>query len=200
MVMTLAIPLRKAFGLEDMITMRHLDNMAKVMLTTGLMVAYGYGMEAFYSYYSANTFEEFLQRNRMTGPYAHTYWSLILCNCVLIQFLWFKKVRSTVWMLLVLSIVVNIGMWLERYVIVVTSLHRDFVPAAWGIYHGTFWDYATYYGTIGLFFMLLFLFIRVLPVISITEMRELVYEQSGRAGAGESVASESVAPAPGTGV
>jgi molybdopterin-containing oxidoreductase family membrane subunit len=190
MVMTLAIPLRKAFGLEDMITMRHLDNMAKVMLTTGLMVAYGYGMEAFYSYYSANTYEEFLQHNRMTGPYAHTYWMLILCNCVLIQFLWFKKVRSSVPMLFVLSIVVNIGMWLERYVIVITSLHRDFVPAAWGMYHGTVWDYATYYGTIGLFFMLLFVFIRVLPVISITEMRELVHERSARGDGRHTAAAE----------
>ncbi len=176
MVITLAIPLRKAFGLEDMITMKHLDNMAKVMLTTGLMVAYGYGIEAFFAYYSANTFEDFVQKNRMYGPYAHTYWSLILCNCVLVQLLWFKWVRTTIPMLFAMSIVVNIGMWLERYVIVVTSLHRDFVPAAWGMYHGTFWDYATYYGTIGLFVMLLFLFIRILPVISITEMRELVHE------------------------
>ncbi len=180
MVITLAIPLRIAFGLEDMITMKHLDNMAKVMLTTGLMVAYGYGMEAFFSFYSANTFEQFLLHNRMTGPYAHTYWMLIACNCVFIQLLWFKWVRTTIPMLFVLSIVVNIGMWLERYVIVVTSLHRDFVPAAWGMYHGTVWDYATYYGTIGLFFFLLFIFIRVLPVISIAEMRELVHETQER--------------------
>ena len=116
-------------------------------------------------------------KNRMSGPYWHTYWLLILCNCMTVQLLWIKWVRTNVPMLFVVSIVINIGMWLERYVIVVTSLHRDFIPAAWGMYHGTFWDYATYYGTIGLFFTLLFLFIRFLPVISITEMRELVIEQ-----------------------
>jgi molybdopterin-containing oxidoreductase family membrane subunit len=198
MVMTLAIPLRKAFGLEDMITMKHLDNMAKVMLTTGLMVAYGYGMEAFYSYYSANTYEEFLQHNRMFGPYAHTYWMLIFCNCFMIQFLWSKKVRSSVPLLFVLSVIVNIGMWLERYVIVVTSLHRDFVPAAWSMYHGTFWDYATYYGTLGLFGTLLFIFIRVLPVISIAEMRELVHETRGRSAGTSTPAAEAV-PAAQTG-
>ena len=181
MVMTLAIPLRSAFGLQDFITMKHLDNMAKVLLTTGLIVAYGYGMEAFFSYYSANTYERFVQNNRMFGPYAHTYWMLIFCNCMVPQSLWFPRVRRSVPLLFAISIIVNIGMWLERYVIVVTSLHRDFVPAAWGMYHGTFWDYATYYGTIGLFFTLLFVFIRVLPVISIAEMRELVHETQERA-------------------
>jgi Ni/Fe-hydrogenase subunit HybB-like protein len=180
MVLTLAIPLRKAFALEDFITMKHLDNMAKIMLTTGLFVAYGYAMDAFFSFYSANTFEEFVQHNRMTGPYAHTYWFLILCNCVIIQLLWFRKARTTVPVLFAISVVVNIGMWLERYVIVITSLHRDFVPAAWGMYHGTVWDYATFYGTLGLFLMLLLLFIRFLPVISIAEMRELVQETRGR--------------------
>jgi molybdopterin-containing oxidoreductase family membrane subunit len=182
MVMTLAIPLRAAFGLHDMITMRHLDNMAKVMLATGLMVGYGYGLEAFFSYYSANEYEGFLQHNRMFGPYRHVYAMLIGCNVILIQSLWFKRVRQSVPLLLAISIVVNIGMWLERYVIVVTSLHRDFVPAAWSMYHGTIWDYLTYWGTVlGLFAALLFLFIRVLPVISIAEMRELVHEQHGQA-------------------
>jgi molybdopterin-containing oxidoreductase family membrane subunit len=176
MVLTLAIPLRKAFGLEDFITMRHLENMAKILLATGLIVAYGYVMETFMSWYSANTFEEFMMRNRMFGPYAHTYWMLIVCNCLAVQVMWFPWARSNVPLLFVISIVVNIGMWLERYVIVVTSLHRDFVPAAWGMYHGTFWDYSTYYGSLGLFLALMFLFIRFLPVISIAEMRELVLE------------------------
>jgi Ni/Fe-hydrogenase subunit HybB-like protein len=184
MVMTLAIPLRKAFNLEDMITMKHLDNMAKVMLATGLILTYGYGMEAFFSYYSANTYEGFLQHNRMTGPYAHTYWLLVLCNCVTIQLFWIPAVRRNIPLLMLVALVVNTGMWLERYVIVVTSLHRDYVPAAWSMYHGTFWDYATYYGTIGLFFFLLLIFIRVLPVISIAEMRELVQETKGRGGHG----------------
>jgi Ni/Fe-hydrogenase subunit HybB-like protein len=177
MVMTLAIPLRKFYHLEDFITMRHLDNMAKVLLATGLLVAYGYTMEVFFGWYSANTYEEFMIKNRMTGPYAHTYWLLILCNCLTVQLFWIRKVRLNVPMLFFVSIIINIGMWLERYVIVITSLHRDFIPAAWNMYHGTIWDYATYYGSFGLFFTLLFLFIRFLPVISITEMRELVIEQ-----------------------
>jgi Ni/Fe-hydrogenase subunit HybB-like protein len=180
MVLTLAIPLRKFYGLEDFITMKHLENMGKVLLATGLIVAYGYLMEAFFSWYSGNEYEAFMMANRMHGPYRHTYWMLILCNCLAPQLLWFKRVRSSVPMLFVLSIIVNVGMWLERYVIVITSLHRDFVPAAWGMYHGTVWDYATYYGSLGLFFFLMFLFIRFLPVISIAEMRELVAETQER--------------------
>lgn len=176
MVMTLSIPLRKAFGLQDFITMKHLDNMAKVMLTTGMIVTYGYAMEAFFSYYSANTFEEFVQHNRMTGPYWHTYYLLLLCNCATIQLFWIPSVRRNIPLMFLISIIVNMGMWLERYVIIVVSLHREYVPAAWGMFHATKWDYGMYYGTIGLFFMLLFLFIRFLPVISITEMRELVHE------------------------
>ena len=118
----------------------------------------------------------FLVQQRLLGPYTHFYFALILCNILTPQLLWFQQVRTNVAMLFVISLIVNIGMWLERYVIVVTSLHRDFMPSAWGMYLGTFWDYATFYGTLGLFFTLLFLFIRVLPVISITEMRELVAE------------------------
>jgi Ni/Fe-hydrogenase subunit HybB-like protein len=181
MVMTLAIPLRKAYHLEDFITMRHLENMAKVLLATGLLVTYGYAIEAFFAWYSANTYEQFMIKNRMTGPYWHTYWLLILCNCLTVQLFWIRAVRRNIPMLFLISIVINIGMWLERYVIVITSLHRDFIPAAWNMYHGTFWDYATYYGSFGLFFSLLFLFIRFLPVISITEMRELVLETQERA-------------------
>jgi molybdopterin-containing oxidoreductase family membrane subunit len=180
MVLTLAIPLRKFYQLEDFITMKHLENMAKVLLTTGLIVTYGYAMEAFFAWYSGNTYERFMMKNRMFGPYGHTYALLILCNCLSVQVLWSQRARRSVPLLFVLSIVVNIGMWLERYVIVITSLHRDFVPGAWGMYHGTFWDYSTYYGTIGLFLALMFLFIRVLPVISIAEMRELVAETQER--------------------
>jgi molybdopterin-containing oxidoreductase family membrane subunit len=177
MVMTLAIPLRGAFDLRDFITARHLDNMAKVMLATGLIVAYGYLMEAFMAWYGQNPYEKFITlQNRPLGPYAHTYWIMITCNVIIPQLLWFRWVRASAAGLWAISIVVNIGMWLERYVIVVTSLHRDFLPASWGMYHGTFWDYATFYGTLGLFLSLLFLFIRFLPVISITEMRELVHE------------------------
>jgi molybdopterin-containing oxidoreductase family membrane subunit len=176
MVLTLAIPLRAFYGLKDFITLRHLDNMAKVMLATGLIVAYGYAMEAFMAWFSGNTFEQYLAWNRAFGPYAPAYWALILCNVVLVQALWFRRVRlSPAWLFFV-SLVISLGMWLERFVIVITSLHRDFLPSSWGMYMPTAWDWATFLGSIGLFFMLLFVFIRVLPMISIFEMRELVSE------------------------
>jgi len=174
MVLTLAIPIRAVYGLEDFITMRHLENMAKILLVTGLMVAYGYGTEAFISWYSVDTFERFMIWNRMTGPYAPVYWTLILCNIVIPQALWFKRVRTTVPALFIIAVVVNIGMWLERFVIVVTSLHRDFLPSAWGRYAPTFWDWSTFIGTMGLFVSLLFLFLRFLPMISIAEMRAIL--------------------------
>jgi molybdopterin-containing oxidoreductase family membrane subunit len=177
MVLTLAIPLRSYYGLKDFITDKHLDNMAKVMLVTGLIVTYGYLMEAFMAWYGGNPYEEFMiLKDRPTGPYAHTWWLLLLCNCTIVQLFWFKYFRTHPIWLWIISIIINIGMWLERYVIVVTSLHADFLPSSWGMYHGTIWDYMTYFGSIGLFLTLLFLFIRVLPVISITEMRELVHE------------------------
>ena len=176
MVLTLAIPLRAAYGLEDFITMRHLENMAKVMLATGLIVAYGYAMELFMAWYSGNTYEGFTAWNRIVGPYWPAYWALILCNVVIPQLLWFKRVRTKVPVLFVLSLTVNLGMWLERFVIVVTSLHRDFLPSSWGMYTATRWDWAVFVGSMGLFLTLLFLFIRFLPMISIFEMRELVSE------------------------
>jgi molybdopterin-containing oxidoreductase family membrane subunit len=178
MVMTLAIPIRKFYHLEDFITMRHLGNMAKVMLATGLIVAYGYMMETFMAFYSGNHFDRFAIINRMTGPYAFFYWLLIACNIVIPQCMWSRKVRNNVAILFVISLVVNCGMWLERFVIVVISLHRDFLPSSWGMYYPTRWDWATFVGTIGLFLTLLFLFIRFLPVISIYEMRSLVEETS----------------------
>jgi Ni/Fe-hydrogenase subunit HybB-like protein len=177
MVLTLAIPLRAAYRLEDLITMHHLDNMAKVMLTTGLFVFYGYVMEVFFAWYSANPNEAFMMSNRATGPYAPMYWLLLICNGVVPQLLWSPRLRASVPLLFVISLVVSLGMWLERYIIVVTSLHRDFLPSSWGMYSGTIWDWATFIGTLGLFLSLLFLFIRVLPMISIFEMRELVHEE-----------------------
>ncbi|MGC2528982.1 MAG: NrfD/PsrC family molybdoenzyme membrane anchor subunit [Candidatus Acidiferrum sp.] len=178
MVITIAIPLRKAYGLEDYITMRHLENMAKVMLATGLIVAYGYFFEFFMSMYSGNKWDVFLVEQRLHGPYAHYYYMLILCNILTPQLLWFQKIRTNVFILFLMSLVINVGMWLERFVIVVISLSRDFVPSAWGRYSATFWDYAVLAGTLGLFAGLLFLFVRVLPAISIAEMRELVAHNS----------------------
>jgi Ni/Fe-hydrogenase subunit HybB-like protein len=174
MVLTLAIPLRKFYGLEDFITIRHLENMAKVMLATGLIVAYGYMMETFMAWYSGNPYEIAMIVNRMTGPYAPMYWALILCNVIAPNTLWAKNLRTSVPYLFFISLVVSVGMWLERYVIIVVSLHRDFLPSSWGMYTGTFWDWSTFLGTIGLFLTLLFLFVRVLPAISIFEMRTLL--------------------------
>ncbi|HEY7323130.1 MAG TPA: NrfD/PsrC family molybdoenzyme membrane anchor subunit [Candidatus Binatia bacterium] len=178
MVLTIAIPLRKLYGLEDFITMRHLKNMGIVMLATGMVVAYGYLMETFFAWYSGDIFERYMMLNRMFGPYGWMYWLLILFNILIPQLLWIPKITTNVAALFAIAISVNIGMWLERYVIVVVSLSRDFMPSAWGMYSGTVVDYAVLAGSIGLFVCLLFLFIRVLPMISIFEMRELVHDEN----------------------
>jgi len=178
MVLTIAIPLRKLYGLEDFITMRHLKNMGMVMLATGMIVAYGYLMETFLAWYSGDIFEKYMMMNRMFGPYGWMYWLLILFNVLIPQLLWIPKITSTVPVLFLIAISVNIGMWLERYVIIVVSLSRDFMPSAWGRYSGTIVDYSVLAGSIGLFLSLLFLFIRVLPMISIFEMRELVHDEN----------------------
>jgi Ni/Fe-hydrogenase subunit HybB-like protein len=174
MVLTLMIPVRTFYGLEDIITLRHLNNMAKVTLATGLIVGYGYMFEAFFGYYSADVYEKFMIWNRMTGPYAPFYYCLIFCNVITPQFLWFKRIRTSPLILWCISIVVNIGMWLERFVIVITSLHRDFLPSSWGMYWPTRWDWAVYIGTLGLFMTCIFLFVRVLPMITIFELRMLL--------------------------
>jgi molybdopterin-containing oxidoreductase family membrane subunit len=175
MVLTLAIPLRAIFGLEDFITDWHLENMAKVTLATSLMVAYGYAMEAFMGWYSGSVYEGHVVVNRATGPYALAFWALILCNVIVPQFLWSHRIRTNPALLWGIAVIANVGMWLERYVIVITSLHQDYLPSSWGMYYPTFWDWTTFFGTLGLFFFLLILFIRFLPMISIFEMRELVH-------------------------
>jgi len=174
MVMTLAIPLRAAYHLEDFITARHLENMAKILLVTGLIVTYGYLIETFISWYSGNEYEWYMTMNRLRGPYAPLYWALILCNSLVPQILWFRGARRNVALLFVVALVVNVGMWLERFIIVVTSLHRDFLPSSWGMYYPTRWDWATFIGTMGLFASLFLLFIRFLPMISISEMRMIL--------------------------
>jgi Ni/Fe-hydrogenase subunit HybB-like protein len=178
MVLSLAIPIRAAYKLEDLITIRHIDNCAKVMLATGLIVGYGYTMEAFFGWYSANQYERFMLWNRMTGPYAWTYWTLIAINIGMVQLLWFKTVRTNTKLLFVVSLFVNFGMWLERFVIIVTSLHRDFLPSSWGMYYPTRWDVMTYFGTIGLFLTLFFLFMKFVPMISMFEVRTLLPQAS----------------------
>jgi Ni/Fe-hydrogenase subunit HybB-like protein len=174
MVLTLAIPLRKFYHLEDFITARHLENMAKIMLATGLIVAYGYVMELFMAWRSGNKFEWFMTTNRMFGPYWPMYWTLIFGNVVIPQVIWMKRVRRSPLALFLVALIVNTGMWVERYVIIITSLHRDYLPSSWGMYRGTRWDYAVFVGTLGLFVTLVLLFIRLLPSISIFEMRTLL--------------------------
>ncbi len=178
MVLTLAIPLRWAYGLQDFITIRHLENCAKLMLVTGLIVAYGYAAEAFYGWLSGNEFEMYMNVNRAEGNYRLTYFVLIFCNVIAPQSLWFRAVRRSVWLLFIMSLIVQVGMWMERFVIIVTSLQRDFLPSSWGTYYPTFWDYATLLGTIGFFSLCFLIFVRILPAISISEMRELVHKEA----------------------
>lgn len=179
MVLTITIPLRAFYHLEDFVTMRHLNAMAKVMLASGLIVAYGYMSEVFMSWYSGSPTELYLTFNRAFGAYGPLFGVMLLCNVIIPQLLWSRRVRTKVLLLFIISILINVGMWVERLVIIITSLSRDFMPSAWGRYAPTVWDWATFLGTIGLFFALLFLFIRLLPMISMAEMRELVHETSG---------------------
>jgi molybdopterin-containing oxidoreductase family membrane subunit len=175
MVLTLAIPLRKFYHLEGLVTKRHIDNMGKVMLATGFIVAYGYGMEVFMAWYSASHWEAFMMWNRMFGPMGWAYWVLITCNLAIpLTTLWSRKLRTSIPFMFFISIVVNTGMWFERFVIVVTSLYRDFLPSAWGTYRATKWDYMVYVGTLGLFTALFLLFVRFLPMIPMSEIRTML--------------------------
>ena len=175
MVLTLAIPLRKVYHLEGLVTDRHIDNMGKVMLATGGIVAYGYGMEVFMAWYSASHWEFFMMWNRMFGPMGWSYWVLITCNIAIpLTTLWVRKWRTNLAFMFVLSLIVNTGMWFERFVIVVTSLYRDFLPSSWGTYRATKWDYMTYAGTFGLFLSLFLLFIRFVPMIPMHEIKMML--------------------------
>ena len=174
MVLTLMIPMRMIYGLEDFVNERHLNNMAKVMLASGMIVAYGYFMEQLIAWYSASTYEGFMMQNRMHGPYNNFYWALIFCNLIVPQLLWVRYFRTNMFWLFFVCQFINVGMWLERFIIVVTSLHRDFMPSSWDMFHPTIWDIALYVGTIGLFIVLFFLFIRGLPMISLHEIRTLL--------------------------
>jgi Ni/Fe-hydrogenase subunit HybB-like protein len=177
MALTISVPLRAVFGLKDFITARHLDNIAKVMLVCGLLVAYSYVIEIFMAFYSGDRFEEYMILNRMRGPYAPVYWTVIFCNVAVPQLMWWKKVRLSALTLFAISIIVNIGMWLERFMIIVTSLHRDFLPSSWDVFYPTFWDFATLFGSLGAFGWLFLMFVRFLPAISISEMRKLALEK-----------------------
>ncbi len=181
MVLVLAIPIRKFYHLESLITMRHLQNSAKIMLATGLIVAYGYAFEIFIAFYSGSTYERFMMQNRWFGSYAFFYWLLITCNILIPQILWVPKIRANTGYLFLISLVMLVGMWLERFIIIVTSLSRDYLPSSWGHYIPTRWDYAVFFGTIGLFTTAMFIFIRIMPAISIFEMRTLLPEAEVKA-------------------
>jgi len=174
MVLVLAIPIRKFYDIEDLITQRHVENSAMVMLATGWIVAYGYGIEAFVNWYGGDPYESFLRWNRLHGPYALWYYALLFFNLVVPQILWFKKVRNNNFLLFLISLDVLVGMWLERFIIVVVSLSRDFMPSAFGQYYPTQYDWAIFIGTLGFFSACMFLFLRVLPAVSIAELKTLL--------------------------
>jgi len=171
MVMTLSIIARRIFGLENYITVNHLEKMNKIMLLTGMMVGYAYSIEFFVAWYSGNIYEIFTFINRATGPYAWAYWTMVSCNVIVPQLFWVKKLRRSVPVMFAASILINVGMWFERFVIVVTSLSRDFLPAAWDYYTPTIWDILTFVGSFGLFFTLFLLFVRFVPIIAIAEVK-----------------------------
>jgi molybdopterin-containing oxidoreductase family membrane subunit len=171
MVVTLIIPTRKIFGLEEIITARHLENMAKIMLATGMMVGLAYSTEFFMAWYSGNRYEAFTFLNRAFGPYAWAYWIMVSCNVLVPQIFWVRKLRNNTVVLWVASILINVGMWFERFVIVVSSLSRDFLPTSWGYYRPTAIDVLTFVGSFGLFFTLFLLFVRFLPMVGMAEVK-----------------------------
>ncbi len=173
MVMSLALIARKVYKLENFITMNHLEKMNKIMLVTGMMVGYSYGCEFFIAWYSANPYEQFAFLNRAFGPYWWAYWTMITCNVVVPQFFWFKRFRTSLVWMFIASILINVGMWFERFVILLT-LTRDFLPSSWGWYWPTIWDAMTMIGSFGLFFTLFLLFLRFLPMISMTEIKAVL--------------------------
>jgi len=174
MVLTLLVPLRVWFRLEHLITIKHLENMAKIILLTGTMVGYAYAMEFFIAWYSGNPYESYAFANRAFGDYWWAYWIMVSCNVITPQFIWFKSIRRSPAALFILSIFVNIGMWFERFVITVTSLHHDFLPSSWDYYSPTVWDVATLVGSFGLFFTLFCIFVRYLPTIAIAEVKSVM--------------------------
>lgn len=174
MVQNVLIFVRGAFKLKHVITLDHLEKMNKVMIVTGSMVGYAYAMEFFMAWYSGSQFEQFVFLNRALGPYSWAYWTMIACNAIFPQLFWFRKIRRSIPVMFVIGVLVNLGMWLERFVIIVTSLHRDYLPSSWGLYMPTIYDVGILIGSFGLFFTLILIFIRVLPVISIAEVKAVL--------------------------
>lgn len=173
MVLTLAIPLRTFYKIEHYVTLHHLDNCAKLLLVTGVIVAYSYTMENFMAWYSDNVFEAYVVVDRAVGFYSRAFWICMVCNVAVPQLLWFRSIRRSPASLFIISLFINVGMWFERYVIVVESLARDYVPSSWNVFVPTIWDFAIFFGSMGLFFLLFLLFIRTLPAIAISELSAL---------------------------
>jgi molybdopterin-containing oxidoreductase family membrane subunit len=178
MVLTLMIVARKVLAFEHYITVDHIEKMCKVLLATGGIVALAYATEMFVAARSANPYERFVFANRAFGPYAWAYWTMITCNVLAPQVFWFAKARRSLVVLFVMSIVINIGMWFERFVIIVTSLHRDFLPSAWGYFRPTMWDVACLVGSFGLFFTMFCLFVRFVPMVATAEVKTVLPEAS----------------------
>src|ERR1035437_7799523 len=176
-VMTLLLIARWALNLQNLITMKHLENMNKIILVTGSIVGYAYCTEFFIAWYSGGIYERFTFVNRAFGPYAWAAWTMYSCNVFIPQLYWFKKMRTSIPVMFVISITTNIGMWFERFVIIVTSLHRDFLPSSWGYFKPTWVDICTFTGTIGLFLTLFLLFARFLPMIAMSEVKGVLAKE-----------------------
>lgn len=174
MVLTLLIIMRKVMNYEHYITKYHIDAMCKVLLCTGMLVGLAYLTEFFVAWYSGNPYERYAFLNRAIGPYAWAFWTMVSCNVIFPQILWFKRFRYNLKVVFIISIIVNIGMWFERFVIITTSLHRDFLPSSWAMFSPTWVEVATFIGSFGIFFTLFFLFVRFLPVISIFEVKSVM--------------------------
>ncbi|MEC8863506.1 MAG: NrfD/PsrC family molybdoenzyme membrane anchor subunit [Planctomycetota bacterium] len=181
MVVTLMVPARELFGLKDLITIRHLENMNKIIVATGTMVGFAYGIEFFIAWYGANPYEQFAFINRAFGPFAWAYWTMVSCNVIAPQFFWFKKIRTSPWLMVVVCIFVNIGMWFERFVITITSLSRDFLPSSWDYFDPTPVDVMMLIGSFGLFFTLFLLFCRFLPMVAMAEVKSVMPQDEGDA-------------------
>ena len=180
MALILAIPMRRFYGLSDVISSRHIDNLARITLAAGLFVAYSYASEIFTAFYGGNRYETAVIMNRFSGDYAWVFWTTIFCNVVVAQALWLPSIRASEPALFIICLLILVGMWFERFMLIVTSLYQDFLPSSWGMFYPTFWDLATLFGSMGLFMTLWLLFVRLLPLISTFELRALIYRRQAQ--------------------
>ena len=179
MALVLAIPLRRWLGLGDIITLEHLDKLSKLMLAAGLFVAYNYAVEFFMAYYSGDPYEIAEVKDRLVGPYAWVFWTVVFCNVLTPQWLWSPRIRRNTAALFVIAILVLIGMWFERFMLIVNSLFRPYLPSSWGMFYPTVWDLIFLFGSVGIFLLMFTLFVRWLPLVAMYEMRKLIHELKG---------------------